>query len=242
MRPPPHSAEKSAAVAEPTGSEVTCVPNILRVTFEKGEAMRYMGHLDVLRTFVRGMRRADIPFKFSEGFNPHAVLTFALPLGVGTTSECEIADVSIGGEIGEADFVSKMNSALPKDGIKVIKATYTDQKMPEIVKAIYEIEFENKTPFSAQKIEEAIKGGNIPVMKKSKRQEKEVNLAEHIFSYETRQIDERRFVLDVKISAGGKFNVRPQLLAEGLRGVCDGFDPILTLPCRKKFIFENEEE
>ncbi len=218
------------------------MPNILRVTFEKGETMRYMGHLDVLRTFVRAMRRAEIPFKFSEGFNPHAVLTFALPLGVGTTSECEIADVSIGGEIDEADFVAKMNAALPKDGIKIISAVYTDKKMPEIVKARYEIEFETENPFSAQKIDEVIKGGNIPVMKKSKRQEKEVNLAEHIFSYETRQIDERHFILDVTISAGGKFNVKPQLLAEGLRGVCDGFDPVLTLPCRKKFIFENEEE
>ena len=68
---------------------------VLRATFKKGEALRYTGHLDILRTFVRGMRRGEIPFKYSEGFNPHAVMSFALPLGVGTTSECEIVEIQM---------------------------------------------------------------------------------------------------------------------------------------------------
>ena len=215
------------------------MPDILRVTFKKGENMRYTGHLDILRTFVRGMRRAEIPFKYSEGFNPHAVMTFALPLGVGTTSDCEIADISMAEAVSPDEFIRRVNGCMPRDCIEIVSAEYTSEKMPVIVRADYEIRYENKTPFDAQKITEAVRGGNIIAEKKSKRQVKEVNLAEHIFRCETEQIDERNFVLFVTISAGGKFNVKPQLLTDGLKGVCDGFDPVLTLPCRKKFIFES---
>lgn len=197
-----------------------------------------MGHLDILRTFVRSMRRAEIPFKYSEGFNPHAVITFALPLGVGTTSECEIADISMTENIPVADFISRVNACIPKNCIEIVSAEYTEDKMPEIIRAEYEIEYEIEAPFDAAKIEKAIQSGNIIVEKKSKRQTKEVNLAEHIFSYKTKQTGEKAFTLYVTISAGGKFNIKPQLLTEGLKSVCDGFCPKLALPCRKKFIFE----
>ena len=125
------SAEKSAAVAVQTGLEVMSVPTILRATFKKGETLRYTGHLDILRTFVRGLRRADIPIKYSEGFNPHAVMTFALPLGVGTTSECEIVDIAMKEEIAVGDFISRVNENMPKDGIEILSAEYTDAKAPE---------------------------------------------------------------------------------------------------------------
>ena len=85
---------------------------VLRATFKKGEALRYTGHLDILRTFVRGMRRADIPFKYSEGFNPHAVMSFALPLGVGTTSDCEIVEIQMKEQIPVEDFIKAVNEVI----------------------------------------------------------------------------------------------------------------------------------
>lgn len=214
------------------------MPVILRATFKKGETLRYMGHLDILRTFVRGLRRADIPMKYSEGFNPHAVLTFALPLGVGTTSECEIVDIALTEEIETAEFINRFNSQMPPDSIEIISAEYAESKFPEIVRAEYVIEFENDKPFDVSEIDRALSGEPIVVEKKSKRQMKEVDLSEHIFGYSIDIRDEKSFVLNVTMSAGNKFNVKPQLLAEGLSKVCPDFCPVLVLPHRKRFVFE----
>lgn len=213
------------------------MPTILRATFKKGETLRFTGHLDILRTFVRGLRRAEIPVKYSEGFNPHAVLTFALPLGVGTTSECEIVDIAVTEQIPVEDFISKVNANMPKDAIEILKAEYTDEKMPEIVKAEYMITYENATPIDTSLLGKAF-SSPIMVEKKSKRQMNEVDLSEHIFSHSIEQKDEKTFTLTVTMSAGNKFNIKPQLLTEGLMSVCAGFHPVLTLPHRKRFIFQ----
>ena len=61
--------------------------------YEKTENVKYVSHLDFVRMFGRALRRAHLPIAYSEGFNPHPLLTFALPLSVGYTSECEIIEL-----------------------------------------------------------------------------------------------------------------------------------------------------
>ena len=65
------------------------------VTFEKGESVRWLGHLDLLRTFERAIRRAELPIAFSAGFNPRERLAFASALGVGVTGEAELATIEL---------------------------------------------------------------------------------------------------------------------------------------------------
>ena len=213
---------------------------VLRATFKKGEALRYTGHLDILRTFVRGMRRANIPFKYSEGFNPHAVMSFALPLGVGTTSECEIVEIQMKEQIPVQDFIKAVNEKMPPQSIEVISAEYSDEKTPVIVKAEYVIEYENDKPVNYDEIEEALSGKEILIEKKSKRQMKEINLSDHIFNHKIEIRDEKSFTLHITVSAGNTFNIKPQLITEGIKKMCPEFNPILTLPDRRKFIFEGE--
>ena len=55
----------------------------LRFRFAKYGAMRYLGHLDLLRYFQKAVRRADIPVAYSGGFSPHQIMSFAAPLGMG---------------------------------------------------------------------------------------------------------------------------------------------------------------
>ncbi len=213
---------------------------VLRATFKKGEALRYTGHLDILRTFVRGMRRAEIPFKYSEGFNPHAVMSFALPLGVGTTSECEIVEIQMKEQMPVEEFIKAVNEKMPPESIEVLSAEYSDAKTPVIVKAEYVIEYENGTDLNYTEIEEALSGKEILIEKKSKRQMKEINLSDHIFEGRIEKKSDKSFTLYVTVSAGNTFNIKPQLLTDGLKSVCPSFNPILVLPNRKKFIFEGE--
>ena len=54
-----------------------------RIKFRKYGALRFIGHLDVMRFFQKVMRRADIPIAFTGGFSPHMIMSFASPLGIG---------------------------------------------------------------------------------------------------------------------------------------------------------------
>lgn len=66
-----------------------------RIKFSKTGNMKYVGHLDLMRFFQRAMRRADIPIKYSEGFSPHQIMSFAAPLGIGLESVGEYVDITL---------------------------------------------------------------------------------------------------------------------------------------------------
>ncbi|MBR6681766.1 MAG: TIGR03936 family radical SAM-associated protein, partial [Clostridia bacterium] len=66
---------------------------IIRVKFEKTGKLQYISHLDLLRTMQTALRRAKVKMIYSEGFNPHMKITFALPLSIGTESLCEYMDI-----------------------------------------------------------------------------------------------------------------------------------------------------
>ncbi|MCL4464985.1 MAG: TIGR03936 family radical SAM-associated protein, partial [Chloroflexi bacterium] len=65
----------------------------LRVSFSRGEAAKYVSHLDLARLWERALRRARLPVAYSAGFTPHARLAFAAPLAVGITASAELVDV-----------------------------------------------------------------------------------------------------------------------------------------------------
>ena len=65
----------------------------IRIKFSKQGAMKFIGHLDTMRYFQKVMRRADVDIRYSEGFSPHQIMSFAAPLGVGITSNGEYVDI-----------------------------------------------------------------------------------------------------------------------------------------------------
>lgn len=65
----------------------------LRLTFTKGGAARYIGHLDLARTLERALNRAKIPMAYSHGFNRRPRMQFAAALPLGYTSQHELADI-----------------------------------------------------------------------------------------------------------------------------------------------------
>ena len=67
----------------------------VRIKFSKTGALRYIGHLDVMRYFQKAIRRTDIAASYSNGFSPHMIMSFAEPLGVGLTSIGEYFDLEL---------------------------------------------------------------------------------------------------------------------------------------------------
>ncbi len=85
----------------------------MMVVFEKGAALRFIGHLDLMRTVQRALRRSNLPVKYSKGFNPHIRLSFAAPLSVGVIGLRELMEVPVEDDLTEKEFVSRMNAVLP---------------------------------------------------------------------------------------------------------------------------------
>ena len=94
---------------------------ILRGKFEKRAAMKYIGHLDLMRTMQRAIRRADLPIAYSQGYNPQQKMNFAMALALGLESEAEYFEVELAEEMSAADFVERLNAALP-EGIRILQA------------------------------------------------------------------------------------------------------------------------
>lgn len=80
---------------------------IFRIRFAKYGVVKFIGHLDVMRYFQKAVRRSGLPIKYSQGFNPHQLMVFAQPLGVGVTSDGEYMDI----ETEDTDFEGNALSA-----------------------------------------------------------------------------------------------------------------------------------
>lgn len=90
-----------------------------RIKFRKYGALRFIGHLDVMRFFQKVMRRADIPIAFTTGYSPHMIMSFANPLGIGLTSDGEYFDIELREAVNSRDAVRRMNEACV-EGIEVL--------------------------------------------------------------------------------------------------------------------------
>jgi len=82
-------------------------------TFEKGPSVRFVGHLDTLRTLQRALRRSGLPVRYSVGFNPHMVLAFASALSVGVASTGEVMDIALAQDVTEEEFLLRLAPQMP---------------------------------------------------------------------------------------------------------------------------------
>jgi radical SAM family uncharacterized protein/radical SAM-linked protein len=88
-----------------------------RATFEKGEGIKYLSHLDLTRALPRAFRRAKITLGYSQGFHPMPLIQYGPALGVGTVGENELIDFDSPDHLEESDFLARINRVLP-DGFR----------------------------------------------------------------------------------------------------------------------------
>ena len=86
------------------------------IKFSKQGNMRFIGHLDIMRYFQKAMRRADVDIRYSEGFSPHQIMSFAAPLGVGLTGSGEYLDIEVLSTESSRRMVERLNVQMAEDG------------------------------------------------------------------------------------------------------------------------------
>ena len=128
----------------------------MMVVFEKSLPVRYIGHLDLMRSVQRALRRSGLPIRYSNGFNPHIQLSFAAPLSVGVVGMREIMDVPVEGEPDPENFAAVLRKTLPP-ALKVLSARIIPDDFPTLMALVAgsELRVEIDPGVEADKVAEA---------------------------------------------------------------------------------------
>lgn len=142
-----------------------------RLLFEKKGNAVWISHLDLMRLFQRAFKRAGLPLTHTQGFNPRASVSIALPLSVGIESSCELLDFELDGQEIPCDEIRRrLNSALI-DGIKVLAVCKNGRKLKELSLLSCKITFayDNGVPdCGAEQIQNLFAGESVIVPKRTK--------------------------------------------------------------------------
>lgn len=182
--------------------------------YEKTENAKYVSHLDFVRMFGRAMRRAHFPIAYSEGFNPHPLLTFALPLSVGYTSSCEILEIVLTEPIPCEEIKERLNTVLP-GGVKITEVFEGKSNMKKLDLARYSV-YPEKTPSG---IKEFLMLDEIIIEKKTKSGIKECDIRPDI-----KDIKITPGKIDMLLSAGSRANLKPEVVVKAMNKYLDGYN------------------
>ena len=129
----------------------------LRIRFRRGEEVKFISHLDLMRLWTRALTRADIPLTYSEGFNPHPRLSLAAPLAIGVTSEAELLDIFISKWGSPHFFTAAVSRQLP-GGIEILQVQPVGPHQPALPALVRYAEYmvEVETSKAAADIESAL--------------------------------------------------------------------------------------
>ncbi len=189
-----------------------------RIKFRKYGALRFIGHLDVMRFFQKVMRRADIPIAFTGGYSPHMIMSFASPLGIGLTSDGEYFDIELREPVSSEEAVRRMNEACV-EGIEVISFRQIAEEkkmtgMTILAGADYLVTPKEETEESLPQnwmtgFRRFMDQKEIRVIKQTKKSEREMNIRPLIYDWEFRDGG-----IFLQLAAGSAENLKPDLVMD----------------------------
>jgi radical SAM-linked protein len=209
--------------------------------YSRDARVRYISHLDFIRTFHRAVRRTDLEMSFSQGFNPHPVMTIAMPLSVGITSDCEYIKIGFAEDYTESEIMEKLNKAFPV-GFKILAVRKTEGKELDFAKldrAIYDVELEwSGNSFGAEKF---LENKELTVMKKSKSGEKEADIRPYIHDFKVISQNDNKMTITMCLAAGNNYNLKPDTVISAMEKYTDGFQVDFFATHRAKILAGNKE-
>lgn len=183
--------------------------------YKKFGRAKYISHLDMVRVFNRVFRRGGIPIAYSEGFNPHPKISFALPLSVFYESECEIMLFSVTEDISETDLFDRFSSVMP-EGLEI---TLVKKGKPEVKKLTYCLyNVYCKLP-TAEELAGFLSLGSLTVPKKTKSGIKDTDIRCDITDIKLEGDH-----LAMLLSAGSQANLKPDVVILAMNKYITGYN------------------
>lgn len=210
--------------------------------YARDSRVKYISHLDFIRTFHRTVRRAGLDMTFSQGFNPHPVMTIAMPLSVGITSNCEYMKIGFEGGYSEEEIKDRINKAFPK-GFEVLAVVKTEGKTHDFSKldrALYKVEIEC-TGADIFDVSAFLANKELPVMKKTKSGEKESDIRPYIYEFCVEEKTENTMSLTMCLASGNTYNLKVDTVIDAMEKYTDGFKVEFSCVHREKILAGDRE-
>ncbi|MFR6513316.1 MAG: TIGR03936 family radical SAM-associated protein [Ruminococcus sp.] len=226
-----------------------------RIKFKKYGALRFIGHLDVMRYFQKVMRRAQIPIAFTGGYSPHMIMSFASPLGIGLTSEGEYFDIELTEPIESEKAVRQMNE-VGVEGIEVLSFRQIAEEkkatgMAIVAAADYLVGL--RKGLFPDNLEELVQNfiaqDQIEVLKQTKRSEKVVDIRPMIYQMKMQNNCSDCFesltdtrVVALQLAAGSVENLKPDLVMSAFLNFAEIKDSDVTCAYHRMEMYANTAE
>jgi radical SAM-linked protein len=199
-------------------------------TFEKGESVRWLGHLDILRTFERAIRRAELPIAFTQGFNPRERLAFASALSVGVTGDEEPATIELTDSLPGEEVVARLNANLPT-GIRLRSAlAIPDAGSRDLLNSYYRAELvvtcscgpEATLEEAAAAARRLVAQTALPVRREREGRVKEVDIRPLIHDVRAESLQDGRITFIMLTALSGEGTAKPAEIVNLLAGDMPG--------------------
>lgn len=182
--------------------------------YKKFGRAKYISHLDMVRVFTRVFRRGGIPVAYSEGFNPHPKISFALPLSVFYESECEIMLFSVTEDIEESELLMRFSSVMP-EGLEVISVTAGKPDVKRLTYASYNVYCAMP---SSDELSAFLSLDSIIIPKKTKSGINDTDIKPDIAD-----ITLNEDCMTMLLHAGSQANLKPDVVIAAMNKYIDGF-------------------
>lgn len=196
----------------------------IRICFSKTGCSKFVSHLDLMKTLQRTFRRGGIDISYSQGFNPHPIMSIAHPLPLGVEGLNEYMDISVDSKPNFEELKIKMNNALPQD-IRVNSISEVNRPLNVLVRAEYSaiINLVQEVENLEQEINHFLALNEIVVEKKTKRGLSDTDIKPMIFDVAIDQIQEREVKLNFILANGEPANLKAVTFLEAMEKYIEGF-------------------
>ena len=197
--------------------QVNNQPITVRVRFYKKGALKYISHLDLVRTMSKIVVRSHLPLWYTEGFNPKPKMVFAAPLSIGTDSEAEFMDLRLLEYVDPGMVRAKLNACMTRE-MQIKEAYYPTTPLTELAYLSYEIRI--TSPVVSRellaKVESALSADTVVVRKKTKSGERDVDIKGQIREASA-SLDGDALVILATLSADSASFLNPEYLVTYLK-------------------------
>ena len=195
--------------------------------FSKQGGIRFISHLDLLRVFQRTFRRSGLKLSYSNGFNPHAKIGFAMPLSLGFESRGDYLEFETEVDYTPQEAAEQLNAHMPP-GLKALmcrklKETGKTAAAAVLRYAEYTAEYrgeQDPARLLQERLDAFLAQDSILSVRYSKKKRKDVETDIRPNIHSMSLIHEKKLILTMMLGAGNTGSLNPQILMKEFCAFC----------------------
>ena len=185
-----------------------------RVGFGRGEELKFLSHLDLMRLWERLLRRGGVPLAYSQGFTPHPQLSLALPLPLGVTSQAELLDLWLARPLPLGHLLSALERQCPR-GVALGGAEPVPPRAPSLPSLVRAAEYrvEGEGNGVAEAVAALMSASHFPWEHRRDKEVRRYDLRPLVEGLRAERGPRGEWVLEMRLKAGPEATGRPDQVA-----------------------------